>query len=74
MVDDRTAVAREAAVWRAMSREERLRHLAIACRGAARQLAYRADRRRLLDHRDALPESTLVALARLRDAHRRGSA
>ncbi|MFN8544939.1 MAG: hypothetical protein U0807_12165 [Candidatus Binatia bacterium] len=65
-VDNRIAVAREAAPYRGLSTDERLRLTALACRGAARQLAGRADRRRLLDHRDPLPPSTVAALARLR--------
>jgi hypothetical protein len=65
-VDNQTAVAREAAPYRGLSPTERLRLTAIACRGAARQLAARADRDRLLDHRDPLPASTVSALERLR--------
>jgi hypothetical protein len=68
VVDNRTAVAREAAPYRRLSPLERLRLTAIACRGSARQLAARPDRRRLLDHLDPLPASTVAALDRLRRA------
>src|SRR4029450_5371940 len=71
VVDNRTAVDREAAPWRGRSPEEHHRALAAACRAAARQLAQRADRERLLAYRDPLPDSTLAALRRLRAAARR---
>jgi hypothetical protein len=71
VVDNRTAVAREAQGFRALTPEQRWRAVAAACRGAARQLARRADRRRLLDYRDPLPESSVLALRRLRAAARR---
>jgi hypothetical protein len=69
VVDNATAVAREAADYRGLSPVERLRLTAIACRGAARQLASRPDRLRILAHRDPLPNSTVVALERLRREH-----
>ena len=70
IVDDATAVRREALPYRELSFEERARHTAMACRGAARQLAARADRERLLAYRDPLPESTVQALARLQSQRR----
>ncbi len=70
VVDNRTAVAREAEPYRALTAEERLRATAAACRAAARQLAQRRDRRRLLDYRDPLPEDSARLLGRLRAAAR----
>ena len=70
-VDNRTAVDREAEPYRGMSSEEHWRLTAAACRAAARQLANRADRERILAYRDPLPESTVRLLRRLRDQHRR---
>jgi hypothetical protein len=66
-VDDRTSIEREAAPWRGRSLEEHARATSAACRAAARQLALRPDRERLLAYRDPLPESTRIALRRLRD-------
>jgi hypothetical protein len=72
VVDNRTAVEREAQPYRDLTPEQRWRATAAACRAAARQLAQRADRQRLLDYRDPLPESSVIALRRLRAlAHRR---
>lgn len=66
LADERAAVAREAAPYRGLSFEERWHLTAAACRAAARQLASRADRERILAYRDPLPESSLTALRRLR--------
>jgi hypothetical protein len=71
VVDNRTAVAREAAPYRGLTPEQRSRALAAACRAAARQLAARPDRQRLLEYRDPLPETSVAALRRLRAAARR---
>jgi hypothetical protein len=71
VVDNRTSVEREAAPYRGLTPEQRWRATAAACRSAARQLAQRADRQRLVDYRDPLPASTVVVLRRLRAAHRR---
>ena len=72
VVDDRTSIDREAAPYLGMPAEERARATAAACRAAARQLANRPDRARLLAYRDPLPERTIVILRRLRaDRHRR---
>jgi hypothetical protein len=73
VVDNRTAVAREAEPYRALTSEERARATAAACRAAARQLAHRADRERMLAYRDPLPESSVALLRRLRAAARRGA-
>lgn len=73
LVDDAESVRQEAAPYRDMLPTERGAHLAAACRGAARLIASRADRARVLEYRDALPESTRAALARLRRHHDPGS-
>ena len=72
-VDNRTAVAREAAPYRGLSAEERWRATAAACRAAARQLMQRPDAQRLLDYRDPLPQSTIDIWRRLRAATRDGT-
>ena len=71
VVDNRTAVAREAAPYRGLTPTQRAHALAAACRAAARQLAGRPDRQRLLEYRDPLPQSSVVVLRRLRAAARR---
>ncbi len=71
VVDNRTSVAREAEPYRTMTAAARAQALAAACRAAARQLAARPDRQRLREYRDPLPESSLIALRRLRAAARR---
>jgi len=70
-VDNRTSVAREAAPYRGLTQEKRAQALAAACRAAARQLAERPDRQRLVEYRDPLPQSSIVALRRLRAMARR---
>jgi len=71
VVDNRTAVAREAEAFRGLTPEEHARATAAACRAAARQLAQRADRERLLAYRDPLPAGSVAVLGRLRAAARR---
>ena len=71
-VDNRTAVAQEASPYRGLTAQQRWRLLAAACRGAARQLANRPDRERILAYRDPLPESSVAILARLREEYRKG--
>ncbi len=73
VVDNRTAVAREAEAYRAMTPDEHWRATAAACRAAAHQLAHRADRERLLAYRDPLAEGSVAVLRRLRAAARRGT-
>jgi hypothetical protein len=68
VVDDREAVRREAEPYRHMSDEQRLELLAAACRAAARMLSLREDREKALTHSDPLPESSVRALKRLREA------
>lgn len=70
VVDNRTSVEREAAAYRHLTPQARGRATAAACRSAARQLASRPDRARLLEYRDPLPESTVAILRRLRAAYR----
>lgn len=71
VVDNRTSVEREAAPYRTLTPEQRWHATAAACRSAARQLAIREDRARLLEYRDPLPESSALALRRLRAVARR---
>ena len=66
-MDNRTAVAREAAPYRGLSSEERWRLMSAACRGAARQLRNRSDRERIPAYRDPLPASSVAILRRLRE-------
>jgi hypothetical protein len=68
VVSNRTSVQREAKPYRGMSAEEHWRATAAACRSAARQLARRPDRGRILEYRDPLPESSIQILRRLRRA------
>jgi hypothetical protein len=70
VVDNRTSVARETARYRDMTDDDRWRATAAACRAAARQLATRPDRDRILDYRDPLPPESTALLARLRAAYR----
>jgi hypothetical protein len=70
VVSNRESVEREAAPYRGLSNEERVRVLKAACRSAARQLRARPDRERLLAYRDPLPASTIALLRRLRAAYR----
>jgi hypothetical protein len=73
VVSNRVSVEREAAPYRGMSAEDRWRATAAACRSAARQLAGRPDRERILDYRDPLPVSTIRILRRLRRAASRAA-
>jgi hypothetical protein len=71
VVDNRTSVEREASAYLTLTPEQRWRATAAACRSAARQLASRQDRSRLLEYRDPLPDSSIIALRRLRAARQR---
>lgn len=66
VVDNDVSVRREVEFYRTMTVSERAQHMAAACRGAARMLASRADRERVLAWVDPLPERTKEALKRLR--------
>ncbi|MEI8255142.1 MAG: hypothetical protein WCJ30_05660 [Deltaproteobacteria bacterium] len=68
VVDDAASVRAEAAPYRDMTPEKRGELLASACRAAARMLRARADGARAAEYRDPLPESSKLALARLRGA------
>ena len=63
---DQLTLEQEVAPYRAMSVEERGQLLAAACRASARMLRSRPDRERVLSLRDPVPESTRLALVRLR--------
>lgn len=64
--DDRESVRWEAEPYRGMTPEERGAKMAAACRAAAKLLRAREDRAVVLAYRDPLPESTVLALKRLR--------
>jgi hypothetical protein len=72
VVDNREAVAREAAPYRGLSARDRFLLLASACRTAAHQLANRPgpERERILAWRDPVPASTQEILERLREQDR----
>jgi hypothetical protein len=53
--------------------EAHIERIRTACRSAMRMLALRADREQLLAHREPLPQSSQVILARLRAQQRRRS-
>lgn len=74
VVSNRESVLAEAAPYRYLSAAERAQHLAIACRTSARMLRARPDRLRVIALKDPLPESSVAALARLREQARRGRA
>ena len=69
-VDNARSVQREARDYVGLTASERGALLAMACRAGAKFLRARPDAARLLDHVDALPESSERALARLRAAYR----
>lgn len=66
VVDDATSVREECAPYVGMAPEQRMRILAGLLRDAERILAARSDSQRAREWVDALPESTVRALARLR--------
>lgn len=67
VVDDVTSVREEAEPYRDMTPQQRATIMAMACRAAVRLLQSRIDRDRVLRHRDPLPQSTVVAMERLRN-------
>ncbi len=71
--DDAASIEREAFPYRAMSPEERGHVLAMVCRAGARMLLSRPDAREVAALRDPLPDSTVLALARLRALARSGT-
>ena len=66
VVDNKTSVLREAAPYKTMTSEERLRRMMMACEDAIIQLNAREDREAILSFRDPLPPDSVAALARLR--------
>ena len=65
-MDDAESVRAEAEPYREMTPEQRGALMAAACRAAARMLRSREDAEAALTYEDPLPESTVLALARLR--------
>ncbi len=55
---------------RAMTPEERLHCVALACRAAIDLLAFNVHRERILASQDPLPASSVLLLARLRERER----
>ena len=72
VTDNATSIREEAAAYVALTPEERGALLAAACRAGVKVLRARPDMVRVLDWSDPVPESTELALARLR-ALRRGT-
>ncbi len=66
VVDDVTSVHSEVAEWRALSPAERWRLAVLCARDAMWAARASGNPRRILDQVDPLPESTVNALARLR--------
>ena len=64
-------VEREVDRMRSLTPEERLEIVAKVCRAAALQLAMHPKREAVLASRDPIPESTRIALRRLREEARR---
>jgi hypothetical protein len=60
-------VQREVEFARAMTPEERLQGVALACRAAIELLAYNAHAERILRSSDPLPHSSVSALNRLHE-------
>lgn len=66
LTDRAFTVTQEAEEVRSLSPEQRAVRMRAALRAAVKLLQAREDRRRVLDLRDPLPESSRRALARLR--------
>lgn len=66
VVSDGDSLRQEAAPYVGMTPQERFRVLSAVCRAAARMARARTDLSAVLAYQDPLPESTVVALARLR--------
>lgn len=67
---DVQTVQREVALAKAMTPEERLHGVALACRAALDLLAYNTKAERILASPDPLPESSIRALKRLHEQFR----
>lgn len=72
VVSNAESVRRECARYRDMTPGERLDHVRIACRSAARETFSLTDWKARLEWTDRLPESSRRAIARLQ-AHYRGA-
>jgi len=70
VTDNASSVREEAAEYVAMTPAERGVLLAAACRAGVKLLRARSDMAKVLEWVDPLPESTELALARLRALHR----
>jgi hypothetical protein len=66
VVDDATSVREEVAEWAATSPSERWRLARLCARDAMWAVRASGNAQRILDHVDPLPESTVLALKRLR--------
>jgi hypothetical protein len=66
VIDDATSVREEVAPYVGMSMNDRWAATRRCCAAAATLLRFNRDPRRALEYRDALPESTVEALRRLR--------
>lgn len=66
VVDDAASVRREVAEWRDLTIAERWRLAHLCSRDAMWAAHASGDPKRVLDYVEPLPESTVVALARLR--------
>ncbi len=73
VVPEAESLEEEVAPYRSMSEEQRLTHLAAACRAGAKLLHLREDAAVALNYRDPLPASTVHALARLQAEARRAA-
>ena len=70
VVDNRTSVLREAAVWRDRSDAEHADALAAVCQASAKILRSREDRAVVIAWVDRLPPQSVAALKRLREERR----
>jgi hypothetical protein len=66
VVDDVTSVRQEVAEWTSTTPAERWRLARLCSRDAMWAARASGDPQRILDHVDPLPETTVLALARLR--------
>ncbi len=66
VVDDATSVRREVEEWRDLTAAERWRLAHLCSRDAVWAAKASGNPKRVLDHVEPLPESTILALARLR--------
>jgi hypothetical protein len=74
VTDNAASIREEAAPYVGLTAQERAAMLAAACRAGAKLLRARADAGRILARTDPVPESTTLALARLRALKQAASA